>query len=720
MVSSPDEPSSDRARRRIGEQRPIRVARSSSRLLSLSSSASPAQPLLFSLSCSPHRIPLLVSSPSGTNDRDRVLEATDIVSLVAEQVRLDPKGDEFVGLCPFHEDSKPSMYVVPRKGFYHCFACGAHGNAIDFLVNLHRMEFLEALETLAGRAGIELTRTGGADGRASAGRKTLLLRANALAAKFFSRMLTDEEGDSGRLGRSILESRGIDAETAEKFGLGIAPDAWSALVDRVESFRRDDAKVDGDEVPDLEIFEAAGLVRPSKRGTMIDAFRNRLIFAIRDELGRTIAFGARKIDPEDEPKYLNSPESDVFHKGGTLYGLDLAAKSIAKTRTAIICEGYTDVIALHAAGFENAVATLGTALTRHHADRLGRFCDTVILLFDGDLAGQRAADRAVEVFFASTVDVRLCTLPDGLDPDELLRREGGPAEFEKAISSAIDSPVALLADFRKALDAASGVSARQRIVSDVINRLNGLGLEGVAGVRRSLIIDQIAGILGVTPSMLDQGTRRFTPSSTETALTDNTAQLAVMIRATGGRRQAEESVVRLALADTTLLHRIISMQAGDRTILQQFEHAGFEDPPCREAWRIIEATASAGSIPEGPDLIAAIQDEGIGCIVSALFVEGLREVSVPDVNTAELIQLAAETLQAAIERDDRLAVRSDLASRPVASADEALAAINMIRASGSDPAAIGRRRVGRVGGRFTDGSTSEPSMPTSFDVGSRE
>ena len=661
-----------------------------------------------------------MSTPSGTNDRDRVLEATNIVSLVAEQIRLDPKGDEFVGLCPFHEDSKPSMYVVPRKGFYHCFACGAHGNAIDFLVNFHRMEFLEALETLAGRAGIELTRTGGADGRASAGRRTLLLRANALAAKFFSRMLTDEDGDAGRLGRSILEARGIDGSTAEKFGLGIAPDAWSTLVDRVEAFRRDGTKVDGDEVPDLEVFEAAGLVRPSKRGTMIDAFRNRLIFAIRDELGRPIAFGARKIDPEDEPKYLNSPESDVFHKGGTMYGLDLAAKSIAKSRTAIICEGYTDVIALHAAGFENVVATLGTALTRHHADRLGRFCDTVVLLFDGDLAGQRAADRAVEVFFASTVDVKLCTLPDGLDPDELLRREGGPEEFEKAISSAIDAPVALLADFRKALDAAGGVSGRQRIVDDVINRLNGLGLDGVAGVRRSFIIDQIAGILGVTASMLDQGSRRYTPRPAEAAEPTDAEELAVMIRAAGGRRQAEESVVRLALADTALLTRTISMETGDRTLLEQFEHARFEDPPCREAWRIIEATASAGSVPEGPDLIAAIEDEGIGCIVSALFVEGLREVSVPDVDTSDLLQQAAETLQAAIERDGRLADRSDLASRPVASADEAVAAINRIRASGSDPAAIGRRRVGRVGGRFTDGSTSDPSMPTSIDAGPHE
>ena len=660
-----------------------------------------------------------MSAPSGSNDRDRILDATDIVALVSEQVRLDPKGDEFVGLCPFHEDSKPSMYVVPRKGFYHCFACGAHGNAIDFLVNLHRMEFLEALETLANRAGIELTRRGGED-RGAANRRTGLLRANALAARFYRRLIV-EDGPSADVGRELLERRGISNEIAERFGIGIAPDAWSDLADRVDRFLREDVSVDGDAVPELPIFEAAGLVRNSRRGTLIDTFRNRLIFPIRDELGRPVAFGARKIDPEDEPKYLNSPESDVFHKGSTLYGLDLAAKAIAKRRTAIICEGYTDVIALHAAGFENAVATLGTALTRHHADRLGRFCDTVILLFDGDLAGQRAADRAVEVFFASTVDVKLCTLPDGADPDELLGRENGHELFTRALDGAVDATVALLSDFRRSLDQAGGVSGRQRIVAEAVTRLDGLGLDGVAGVRRNFILDQIASILGVTTSMLEQGGRRRAPRIADEPAPPTELEPTVMVRAAGQRRRAEECVLRLALADTSLLTRRFSEPEPPGTVLDRFDHGRFDDPPCRATWRLIESKAAGGTIPDGPDLIAAIEDEGTGRIVSALFVEGLRELSTPDVDAEALLRQAVEDLDVAIRRDENLADRADLASRRVDSADDAVAAINKLRAAGSDPAAIGRRRSGRVGGTTTfEGFPEEPPFPTSIDVDSCE
>ena len=203
-----------------------------------------------------------MSTPSETNDRDRVLEATDIVSWSPNKFGSTPRVMSSSVSVRSMRTRSLRCTSSRRKGFYHCFACGAHGNAIDFLMNFHRMEFLEALETLAGRAGMELSRVGSNESRASAGRRTLLLRANALAAKFFSRMLTEEEGDAGRVGRAILESRGIGEETAEKFGMGIAPDAWSTLVDRIEAFRRDGTEVDGNEVPDLEIFEAAGLVRP--------------------------------------------------------------------------------------------------------------------------------------------------------------------------------------------------------------------------------------------------------------------------------------------------------------------------------------------------------------------------------------------------------------------------------------------------------------------------
>ena len=368
----------------------------------------------------------------GNSDRDRVLDATDMVALIGEHVQLRPKGREHVGICPFHDDRAPSMTVVTHKGagFYKCFSCGAAGNAIDFMMNYHKMEFIDALRALAERAGIELQQTRREDG-ATGGRRALL-RANAIAANYFRKALAHAE--AGAAANTALDRRGITAEMRERFQLGAAPDGWDGFVRHIDRLRAHSAGSRGDDaVPELDVFRAAGLVRDGRQGP-IDGFRNRVIFPICDEMGQPIAFGARQINPEDQPKYLNSPESGVFHKGRGLYGIHLAKKSIIDARTAVICEGYTDVIACHAAGVTNAVATLGTALTRDHARVLKRLAERIVLLFDGDAAGQKAADRAIEVFFAEPVDVRICTLPDELDPDELLRQEGGRARFDEALA----------------------------------------------------------------------------------------------------------------------------------------------------------------------------------------------------------------------------------------------------------------------------------------------
>ena len=669
---------------------------------------------LILLSCPPANSPATVTGSSFSNDRERVLEATDLVAVIGEQLRLEPKGTEYVGVCPFHDDSRPSMCVVPQKGFYHCFACGAHGNAIDFLINYHRIEFREALENLATRAGIELTRGPRRD-EGEVTRRTQVLRANKLAAGFFARMLAADEGAAGR---EILKDRGITPELAETFGLGVAPDAWSTLADKVAAAVESSREVDGETVPPGDMFEAAGLLRTSSRGTLIDNFRNRLIFPIRDELGRPIAFGARKIDPEDEPKYLNSPESEIFHKGKVLYGLDLASRSIARARTAIVCEGYTDVIALHGFGFTNAVATLGTALTREHANRLARFCDTVILLFDGDNAGRRAADRAVEVFFASEVDIRLCNLPDGLDPDGLLRSEGGPERFQKAIDDSSDALVALVSDFRDRLREAGGVTARQRIVDEALRRLDGLGFDGLAGVRRTFVLDHLAGVLGVPVGMLDRsgpGTARVpsVPVTPEPMPEGSFDAAEPIIRASGRRRRAEEAVLRLLLAEPTFATTPVDLDGKSSTPLDRFAEMQFEDPPCRLAWRMLAEGAAAGTVPDGSDIVAAIEDVGLSRIVAGCFAEGYRELreadAADDGDPIGLLERAVLDLAAAIDRDIVLADRADLASRPMKSAQDAAAALERLRAGGSDPAAIRRRRAGRTGGYL--GESRPPDEP---------
>jgi DNA primase len=308
-----------------------------------------------------------------------------------------------------------------------------------------------------------------------------LIRANATAAEFFRLVL--KRDDLGKIGRDIMARRGIAPEMVEAFGLGLSPERWDGLLLTIQGKGLDPRP-----------FAEAGLLKERDSGGFYDAFRNRLMFPIQDQIGRVIAFGGRKIKDEDEPKYLNSAETRVFEKSGTLYGLYQASRSIQAERTAIITEGYTDTIACHQAGITNVVATLGTALTPRHAAILRRLCETVVLLFDGDDAGQRAADRAVEVFFAEDLDVKIATLSsvtDAKDPDELLKREGGAEVLRRAIAEGPDIITYRYAKLRSRLMGA-GDAAISRAIQDDLTRLVELGFNNVLVARRSLIIRKIA------------------------------------------------------------------------------------------------------------------------------------------------------------------------------------------------------------------------------------
>lgn len=436
-------------------------------------------------------------------DKDRVRDAADIVRVVGEVVALKPKGREYVGLCPFHDDHKPSMGVVPSKGIFHCFVCGSGGDVFSFVQKFHKMDFREALEFLAEKFGVVLTprrrpEGGGVfeeqDDRLSRGD---LVGLNTGAAHFFRTVLAHAE--HGKVARDVIARRGISAEMVDQFLVGASPDRWDGLV----------LKARHEGWSDRGLLEL-GLLKTRDSGGTYDALRNRLIFPIQDQTGRVIAFGGRKIKEEDEPKYLNSPETRLFDKSKTLYGLNHAARTIQSEKTAIITEGYTDVIACHQGGFTNAVATLGTALTREHATILRRMCDTIVLLFDGDEAGQRAADRAVEVFFAEPLDVKICTLrafTDAKDPDELLKREGGAEVFRRALAASTD-----LLDYRfarlKSRLSGSGLSALAKGIDEEVSRYVELGLRDVAPVRQALIVRRLSQLSGV-----DEGTiRRSIPA----------------------------------------------------------------------------------------------------------------------------------------------------------------------------------------------------------------
>lgn len=421
-----------------------------------------------------------------TSDSERVRDAADIVRIVSEHVSLKAKGAEYVGLCPFHDDHSPSMYVVPRKQIFHCFVCGAGGDVFSFIQRYHRMEFREALEYLAERLGVKLAPpplSAGAPDEAQGHSRADLATANAQAASFFRGVLAHPA--HGAAAREVIARRGISPEMQEAFALGAAPNRWDGLVLKITQGGGDPS-----------LFLAAGLLKRRDDSGVYDAFRNRLMFPIRDQIGRVIAFGARRIDDADEPKYLNSPETALFDKSSAVFGIHQAAQAIQRTRTAIVTEGYTDVIACHQAGFANAVATLGTALTPGHARVLKRLCDTLVLLFDGDDAGRRAADRAVEVFFRESLDVRVATLArytDAKDPDELLKRPDGRETFERVVAGAIDLLEYRFDRLRERL-AGQGLAALERAATEEIARLAELGFHQAGTIRRQLVLRRLSGL----------------------------------------------------------------------------------------------------------------------------------------------------------------------------------------------------------------------------------
>ena len=352
---------------------------------------------------------------------DAVKERADIVDVVGEHVVLKKKGREFVGICPFHDDSKPSMTVSPAKQFYYCFSCGAGGNSIKFLMEFQRQSFSDVVLDLARRYQVPVETVDGPQQerlRQQLSRREKLQRVLALASGWFRTQLRGLEGQKAQL--YLTETRGLSMATQETFELGYAPDQWDGLLKHLQ-------QVEG---CSPEMLEAAGLVVPRKGGNgFYDRFRHRVIVPIHDRQGRVIGFGGRSLDGS-EPKYLNSPETELFEKGKHLFGLDKATNAIRKDDRAVVVEGYFDVIALHAAGITNAVASLGTALSSQQITQLCRVSDgkRIVLNFDADGAGVRAANRAIgeveQLALQGQLELRVLHLPSGKDPDEFLKGHG--------------------------------------------------------------------------------------------------------------------------------------------------------------------------------------------------------------------------------------------------------------------------------------------------------
>ncbi len=368
----------------------------------------------------------------------QVQQSTDIVDVISEHLSLDKKGREYVGICPFHQDHRPSMYVNPTKQIFKCFACGAGGDAFKFIQLRENLSFPAAVERLAGRAGIKLPewspsrrRSGNMgpdahedyDGEVADIDPTRLSRINDWVVKYLKWNLNDEQ--VGASARKYVDSRQISGESVKTWGIGFAPEGWDGLLKAAGKAK----------IAEHELL-AGGFVVARDSGGVYDKFRNRLMFPIADVGGRIVGFGGRTLG-DDPAKYMNSPATVLFDKSNCLYGLEAARREIVSSGTAVVVEGYTDVIMAHQFGCCNAVATLGTSFTAGHARCLRRYGKQIVLVFDSDIAGVEAANRALEVCLGERIDMKLGFLPQGQDPCDFLLGSGADA-FREVVANAVD------------------------------------------------------------------------------------------------------------------------------------------------------------------------------------------------------------------------------------------------------------------------------------------
>lgn len=429
---------------------------------------------------------------------DELMSRVDIVDLIDSYVSLRKAGRDYTARCPFHDEKTPSFTVSPEKQFYHCFGCGAHGTAIGFLMEYSHLDFVEAVHELAHRIGLEVPRVAGDTGHKSGGLQ--LYDALKDAAAYFRQQL--REHPKAKVAIEYLKERGVSGEIAAEFGFGFAPPGWDHLAAALGSRCG------------LERLAQAGLLIQKDAGGYYDRFRDRVMFPIRDVRGRVIGFGGRVLG-DDTPKYLNSPETEIFHKGRELYGLYEARKAQRQLDRLLVVEGYMDVVMLAQHGIRYAVATLGTATTPHHLERMFRLVPEVVFCFDGDRAGRQAAWRALENTLPVLKDgwqARFMFLPEGEDPDSLVRKEQRDA-FECRVETAIT----LSAYFFESLGAEADtqtIDGRARLVELARPYLSKIA----PGVFRQLMIERLCEIARVKSDVIagsvrDSGGRRAAPRS---------------------------------------------------------------------------------------------------------------------------------------------------------------------------------------------------------------
>lgn len=463
---------------------------------------------------------------------EELISRVDLVELISSRVPLKKAGKEYKGCCPFHGEKTPSFTVVPDKNFYHCFGCGEHGNALGFLMKHDNLGFIDAIEELADRVGVEVPREQ-TPGQRPPPSDALFATLEKAASFYRNELLNTDRG------KDYFKARGLTGETADFFALGYAPDAWDSVL----------RLLGGSDAERARLLQVGLIIERDNRSGHYDRFRDRVMFPIRDARGRTIGFGGRVLD-KGEPKYMNSPETELFHKGRELYGLYEARQASRTLSRLLIVEGYMDVVRLHQAGITYAVATLGTATTPEHLARVFRICNEVTFCFDGDRAGRAAAWKALENSLSQVREgrqIRFLFLPEGHDPDTLVGEEGRAA-FESRIQQAMPLSEYFINQLSAQVDIRS-IDGRARL-GEMARPL----LERIpAGIFRELLADEVAKTVGLKrdrlSSMLGEG-------AAQPATPEPTRRL-VRPQAQTGRRNLVRQAIHLLVHYPEIADKVI-------------------------------------------------------------------------------------------------------------------------------------------------------------------
>jgi len=516
---------------------------------------------------------------------DDLIARTDLVDLVGESVRLTKKGNSYWGCCPFHSEKTPSFHVVPDRQIYKCFGCGKGGGAINFVMELENLPYRDAVAVLAKRAGMQVPDFGG-DNPDFRRRREKLLEMNKQAARLFHQWLHAPEGAEGL---AYLQRRGLSRQTLTNFGLGFAPNSWDALITAMSK--------QGYDKRDLL---DAGLAVSNKDGRIYDRFRNRVMFPIIDVRGNVIGFGGRVMD-DSTPKYLNSPDTPVYNKSRNVFALNIAKKS--KAGRVILTEGYMDTIALHQAGFDSAVASLGTSLTAEHAQLLSRYFQQAVIAYDSDAAGVSAAQRAIPLLEKAGLQVRVLRMSGAKDPDEYIKSFGRDA-FSRLLDQSENQVDYRLDQIRKKYDLKDDTQ-RVAFLQEAAQLIASLH----SPVEREIYGGHAAQTAGITPEAMAQEVKKaFNSRVRKETKQRERRELSPAVNlqpdARGLRYQnirsarAEEGVIRLLLLDPGLLGRMEGLRGEE-----------FSSPLLGKVFDIVRRRIEEGSVPHLASLTGELTGE---------------------------------------------------------------------------------------------------------------